>query len=190
MVGVLYSHNVYTLCIVRLMSTSTILLSLLEQAPAHGYSLKHQYDESFGRDRPLAYGQVYSSLARFERQGLAEVVDVEAGDGPDRKRYRITPEGVEMVNEWVYAAQEPGVFSTSTLFARVTVALLSGRDPQQVLDTQREQHLGRMRELQAQRRTAHGSDLLAVTYELAHLDADLKWIEQAGKRLAAGEGAR
>lgn len=170
------------------MSTSTVLLALLEQEPAHGYTLKQKYDERFAQKRPLAFGQVYSSLARFERQGLAEMVDVEAGEGPERKRYRITPEGVQLVTDWVYAAQEPGVFSTSTLFARVTVALLSGREPQQVLDTQRECHLQRMRELQAERRTAHGSDLLAITYELAHLDADLKWIEQAGQRLAAEKG--
>ena len=80
------------------------------------------------------------------------------------------------------------MFSTSTLFARVTVALLSGRDPEQVLETQRESYLERICELQAQRRMARGSDMLAVTYELAHLDADLKWIEQAGRRLAAETG--
>lgn len=169
------------------MSTSTVLLALLEQEPAHGYTLKHKYDERFAQRRPLAFGQVYSSLARFERQGLAEMVDIEAGEGPERKRYRITPDGVQLVTEWVYSAQEPGVFATSTLFARVTVALLSGRDHQQVLDVQRESHLERMRELQVERRAAHGSDLLAVTYELAHLDADLRWIEQAGRRLAAAK---
>jgi len=167
------------------MSTSTVLLALLEQQPAHGYTLKQKYDERFAQKRPLAFGRVYSSLARFEKQGLAEMIDVEAGEGPERKRYRFTPEGAQVVTDWVYAAQEPGVFSTSTLFARVTVALLSGRDPQQVLDTQRESHLGRMRELQSERRTAHGSDLLAITHELAHPDADLKWIEQAGHRMAA-----
>lgn len=170
------------------MSTSTVLLALLEREPAHGYTLKHRYDERFAQQRPLAFGQVYASLARFERQGLAEVVDVERGEGPERKRYRITPDGVQLVSDWVYAAQEPGVFATSTLFARVAVALLSGRDPQQVLDGQRALHLQRMRELQARRRSATGSDLLAVTYELAHLDADLNWIEQAGRRLARDEG--
>ncbi|MGN6251539.1 MAG: PadR family transcriptional regulator [Marmoricola sp.] len=165
------------------MSTSTVLLALLEQEPAHGYTLKHKYDERFAQKRPLAFGQVYSSLARFEKQGLAEMVDLEAGEGPERKRYRITPEGVQAVTDWVYDAQEPTVFASSTLFARVAVALLSGRDPQQVLDVQRASHLERMRELQTSRRSAEGSDLLAITYELAHLDADLAWIEQAGRRL-------
>lgn len=68
------------------MSTSQTLLALLEHSPAHGYNLKHAYDERFARTRPLAFGQVYAALARFERQGWAEVVDVEAGNGPERKR--------------------------------------------------------------------------------------------------------
>jgi len=65
----------------------------------------------------------------------------------------------------------------------VTVALLSGRPADRVLATQREAHLERMRDLQQQRRGAVGAELLAVTYELAHLDADLRWIEQSGARL-------
>lgn len=168
------------------MSTSNVLLALLERGPAHGYTLKRMYDERFAQRRPLAFGQVYSSLARFERNGLAELVEVELGDGPDRKLYRITPGGVQVVSDWVFAAQEPDLFATSTLFARVSVALLTGRDPHQVLDAQRATHLERMRVLQAERRKAEGSDLLAVTYELAHLDADLKWIEQAGQRVTEG----
>lgn len=165
------------------MSSSMTLLALLEQGPSHGYTLKQRYDETFAQRRPLAFGQVYASLGRFERKGLAEVVEVVAGEGPDRRRYCITPEGVDMVDAWVYDPQEPDLFATSTLYNRVAVALLSGRPPEQVLDRQREAHLARMRELQTRRRTASGADLLSVTYELAHLDADLRWIEDAGRRL-------
>jgi DNA-binding PadR family transcriptional regulator len=168
---------------VAFVSTSTALLGLLGIEPAHGYTLKHRYDEWFAQKRPLAFGQVYATLGRFERDGLAEVVDVKAGDGPDRRRYRITPEGVTTVDEWVFGAQDPELFATSTLYARVTVALLSDRSADQVLAVQREAHLGRMRELQQRRRGTTGAELLAVTYELAHLDADLRWIEQSGARL-------
>lgn len=165
------------------MSTSTTVLALLEGGPSHGYTLKRRYDAWFAQRRPLAFGQVYSTLARLERDGLAEVLEVEAGDGPDRRRYQITPEGVTAVDAWVFAPEDPDQFATSNLCARVTVALLSGRSAQDVLAAQRATHLRRMRELQAIRRTASGADLLTVTYELAHLDADLTWIEQSGLRL-------
>lgn len=171
------------MCIVATMSSSMTLLALLEQGPSHGYTLKQRYDEAFAQRRPLAFGQVYATLGRFERNGLATVAEVVAGEGPERRRYRITPEGVGMVDEWVYTPQEPDLFAASTLYNRVAVALLSGRPPEQVLDRQREAHLERMRALQRRRRDAAGADLLALTYELAHLDADLRWIEDAGRRL-------
>ncbi|MGZ4460438.1 MAG: hypothetical protein ACXVW9_15065 [Nocardioidaceae bacterium] len=60
---------------------------------------------------------------------------------------------------------------------------MSGRSARDVLDSQRAIHLQRMRELTAARRTADEADLLAITYELAHLDADLRWIEEAAPRL-------
>jgi DNA-binding PadR family transcriptional regulator len=171
------------------MSASHTLLALLELEPAHGYNLKQRHDERFARTRPLAFGQVYASLARFEKQGWAEVADVESGEGPERKRYRITNEGVSVVDRWVFEPQQPTEFSSSTLFARVSVALMSGRSAEEVLDTQRSTHLQRMRDLTAARRTADEAEVLAVTYELAHLDADLRWIEEAGARLAGARRA-
>ena len=97
--------------------------------------------------------------------------------------YEITTDGVTAVDAWVATPQAPDLFATSTLYARLTVALLSDRDAAQVLAGQRATHLARMRELQQARREATGADLLAVTYELAHLDADLRWIEESGARL-------
>ncbi len=179
----IHSPGVYTVCIVPLMSTSHALLALLEREPAHGYTLKRQYDARFAQTRPLAFGQVYASLARFEKQGWASVTEVAPGEGPDRKRYRITTEGVEVIDSWVFEPQAPDVFSTSSLFARVSVALMSGRSAETVLANQRTVHLVRMRELTARRRTADAGDVLAISYELAHLDADLRWIEQSGERL-------
>lgn len=165
------------------MSTATTLLALLEPGPAHGYTLKRQFDTWFAQRRPLAFGQVYATLGRLERDGFAAMVGVDPGDGPDRRSYRITPEGSARVDEWVFDSQSPDEFATSDLCARITVALLSGRPVERILDTQRATHLERMRELQERRRKATGADLLTTTYELAHLDADLRWIEESGERI-------
>lgn len=165
------------------MAASHALLALLESAPAHGYTLKQRYDERFARDKPLAFGQVYASLNRFEHKGWAEVGDAEPGDGPDRRRYRITPEGADVVEKWVFAPQDPAVFATSTLFSRASVALMSGRSAERVLTEQRTVHLARMRDLNDRRTRADLAESLAISYELLHLDADLRWIEDAGRRL-------
>lgn len=166
------------------MSRSHALLAILETEPAHGYTLKQRYDAAFIGGKPLAFGQVYASLSRFERHGWAEVVEVGAGEGPDRKRYAITADGVAVIESWVYEPEQPDTFTDSQLLAKVSVALLSGRAAETVLAGQRTTHLGRMRELNLERRHATDpSRLLALTYQLAHLDADLTWIVEAGDRL-------
>lgn len=167
------------------MSTAHTLLGLLDRSPAYGYSLKQDYDRLLSPDRPLAFGQVYASLARFERQGWAEILTVETGSGPDRKLYGITEGGVAELDSWIATPQATGAFSASTLFARISIALLSGRDAQEVLAAQRGSHMVRMRELTARRRDAEPALLLQLDYELTHLDADLRWIQEAGQRLEA-----
>jgi DNA-binding PadR family transcriptional regulator len=170
------------------MSTTEALLGLLEPGPAHGYTLKQQYDRWFAQKRPLAFGQVYATLSRLEKRGLVVQADVEAGRGPERRLYEITPDGVTAVEQWVFTPQEPDLYAVSSLHSRLTIALLSGRDAAEVLAGQREAYLERMRELQRVRREAEGPDLLAVTYELAHLDADLRWIAESGARLQQMSG--
>ncbi len=148
--------------------------SVLVRGPAHIDT------EDFG------FGQIYNALASFEKRGFAEVESVEVEAGPERKRYRITPEGVEVVEDWLRTPEPPEAYASAALLTKLSVALLSGRDPQFVLAAQREAHMGRMRELTKQRRDASGAHLLAITYELAHLDADLRWIVEAGPRLQPG----
>lgn len=170
------------------MSTTEALLALLEPGPAHGYTLKQKYDRWFAQKRPLAFGQVYATLGRLEKRGLVVQADIEAGRGPERRLYEITPDGVTAVEQWVFTPQSPDIYAASSLHNRLTIALLSGRDGAEVLAGQREAYLERMRELQRLRRSAAGPDLLAVTYELAHLDADLRWIAESGARLVQLEG--
>jgi len=166
------------------MTVARTLLGLLETEPAHGYTLKHRYDLHFARLKPLPFGQVYASLARFERDGLAVVTGTQPGAGPQRTTYAITPEGVTSVEQWISEPEEPTTFASSVLFTKTVLALLSGRPAAQVLDAQRAVHLTRMRDLTAARRTANSAELLAITYELNHLDADLRWLEEAGQQLS------
>ena len=43
---------------IRAMSVPLTLLGLLEREPSHGYDLKRDYDEYFGRGKQLPFGQV------------------------------------------------------------------------------------------------------------------------------------
>lgn len=164
------------------MTVAPALLGILQAGPRHGYDLKRTYDARFGHDRPLAYGQVYSTLARLLKNGLVEV-EHEPGDGPDRKRYAITDAGVSDVAEWLARPEKPEPYLQSTLYTKVVLALLTGRDAADVLDTQRSEHLRLMRDLTRRKSDGDLADQLVCDHALFHLEADLRWLELTAARL-------
>jgi len=169
-------------CRVALVNVGHTLLGLLQTGPRHGYDLKRDHDERFGQDRPLAYGQVYSTLARLLKHGFVEVGS-EPGDGPDRKRYAITPAGVAVVDTWLAEPERPEPYLQGTLYAKVVLALLTGRDGTEVLDTQRAEHLRLMRELTRRKSAGDLADQLVCDHALFHLEADVRWLELTAARL-------
>jgi DNA-binding PadR family transcriptional regulator len=167
------------------MTVPLALLGLLEREPSHGYDLKRDYDTYFGREKPLAFGQVYATLARLTRDGLVVAAEAEPGAGPDRKRYVITEQGVTEVETWLAEPVPPEPHLQTVLFVKVVLALMSGRPAEPYLDAQRAAHLQRMRELTDQRRTGTTVDSLLADYGLFHLEADLRWIDLTAARLDA-----
>ncbi|MGH9232193.1 MAG: PadR family transcriptional regulator [Acidimicrobiales bacterium] len=165
------------------MSTSFTLLGLLEPAPSHGYELKRAFDVRFGGDKPLPFGQVYATLGRLERDGRAIVVGTEAGEGPERKRYAITEQGVTDLERWLAEPEVPAPHLQTVLFAKVVLALRSGRDAHRFLDAQRAAHLARMRELTELRRSSPLTQALLADYALFHIEADLRWLELTAARI-------
>ncbi len=165
------------------MSVPLTLLGLLEREPSHGYDLKRDYDTYFGRSKPLPFGQVYATLARLSRDGKVAPGEVEAGDGPDRKRYSITDEGKEEFDTWLAEPVEPEPHLQTVLFSKVVLALMLGRSAERYLDTQRAAHLRRMRELTEIKRNDNLIDALLADHGLFHLEADLRWIDMTAARL-------
>ncbi|MER5177175.1 PadR family transcriptional regulator [Streptomyces sp. NPDC002896] len=167
------------------MSTRHILLGLLAGGPSHGYDLKRRHDERFPQARPLAYGQVYTTLQRLVRDGLAEVDGTDSDGGPERTLYRSTDAGARELAAWASEITPPAPFVANEIFAKVVVAILASGDAAAYLAGQRAAHMARMRELTAVK-TASDADLttvLSADYALSHLDADLRWMTATAARL-------
>lgn len=166
------------------MTVSYAMLGLIEEAARHGYDLKQSYDRRFGDAKPIRFGQVYRTLAQLVRDGRAEVVGVEPGAGPDRKRYAITPEGVADLDRWLAEPEDPQPQLQNVLFTKVVLALVSGRSAERFLDAQRARHMAAMRRLTASRRESRvARESLLADYQLFHIEADLRWIDHAAGRL-------
>ncbi|MFI2779800.1 PadR family transcriptional regulator [Streptomyces sp. ALB3] len=179
------------------MSTRHVLLGLLAAGPCHGYDLKRQYDARFPQARPLAYGQVYTTLQRLVRDGLAEIDGTGSDGGPERTLYRTTDDGSHELARWAQEITAPAPFVTNEIFAKVVVSILvaaagarmgqDGPEPDAAahLRAQRAAHMERMRELTALK-TAPDADLstvLAADYALVHLDADVRWMTTTTARI-------
>lgn len=165
------------------MSIGHTFLGLLHDRPRHGYDLKREYDARFGADRSLHYGQVYSTLSRLLKSGLVSV-EVEQGVGPERKRYAITDAGITDVGNWLTAPEAPEPYLHNTLYTKVVLALLTGHDADELLDSQRAEHLRFMRELTGRKLNGDLSDQLICDHALFHLEADLRWLELTAARLS------
>jgi len=170
------------------MSTSHVLLGLLAGGPRHGYELKRAHDERLPQAKPLAFGQVYATLGRLERDGLVEQSGQDREGGPDRTSYVLTGAGRDRLADWLTAVEPPAPYVTSTLFAKVVVSLLASGEQAATdyLVAQRTAHLARLRELTAVKtaRDAAAGDVVAADYAIVHLDADLRWLQTTLLRVA------
>ena len=167
------------------MNSSNALLGILGTGPGYGYDLKHDYDRLFGAEKPLAFGQVYATLARLLKHGLIELLGDEAGGGPDRKRYEITPAGRDRISEWLFSVEVPSAALQSDLFAKTVIALLLDEDAERLLDAQRTGHIARMRDLTKRKTGADLPTVLLCDHALFPIEADLRWIDLTAARLGA-----
>ena len=69
-------------------SVPHVLLALLSEGPKYGLQLREEFEAGTGEVWPLNVGQVYKTLGRLERDGLAES-DGTGQDGP-QMRFRIS----------------------------------------------------------------------------------------------------
>ncbi|HTO07086.1 MAG TPA: PadR family transcriptional regulator [Myxococcota bacterium] len=87
------------------MSVAYTILGVLMDAPAHGYSIRKQLEETFAQDYGLNDGQLYPALAKLEGQGWIEKEVVEQQRSPTKHLYRVTPAGRAAFERWLEGAE-------------------------------------------------------------------------------------
>lgn len=161
------------------MSLTELHLALLAGAPRHGYDIKQEHDAWFPDSRPLPFGQVYATLARLQRDGLAEVVETRVDGGPERTVYALTDAGTERLQAWLAEPAPPTGTGAEEIVRKTIAALHTGIDVQGHVARQRATHLRRMRELGQVPPGAGPAERLVREHLIAHLDADLRWLDLA-----------
>lgn len=194
------------------MSVRLGLLALLAEEPAYGARLRSEFEQRTGGTWPLNVGQVYTTLARLERDGLVEAA---GEDDEGRIAYRLTAAGRTEVEHWwltpVDRESTPRDELVIKLALAVTAADVEVRRVVQAQRTATLRHLQDLTRLKQRATTSHeaaearatdgtrgsrgageGSADLAWLLVLENLiysaEAEVRWLDHVEARLAREAG--
>lgn len=180
------------------MSIRQAMLALLEQGPMYGYQLRSEFEQRTGEAWPLNIGQVYTTLARLERDGLVEVVtDAESGDSGDGDRahvsYRATPAGLEEVAAWFATPVPRTQPPRDELAIKLAIAVtLPGVDVGALIQRQRSATISAMQDYTRLKRSGRAAspdvpaDLawsLVLDSLVFDAEAEVRWLDHCEARL-------
>jgi DNA-binding PadR family transcriptional regulator len=177
------------------MSVKLGLLALLAQEPMYGARLRAEFEARTGGTWPLNVGQVYTTLARLERDGLVEAV---GADDEGRITYRLTGAGKAEVARWWLSPVGRESTPRDELVIKLALAVtVDGVDVNKVVQSQRTATLRHLQDLTRlkQRATTHheagsaddGNVDLAWLLVLENLiysgEAEVRWLDHVEARL-------
>ena len=176
------------------MSVRQGLLALLATEPMYGARLRAEFETRTGGTWPLNVGQVYTTLARLERDGLVESV---GEDDEGRISYRLTRAGRAEVAQWWHSPVNRETTPRDELVIKLALAVtVEGVDVPRVVQTQRTATLRHLQDLTRLKQRAtehHESDDDGGNVDLAWLlvvenliyagEAEVRWLDPVEARL-------
>lgn len=162
------------------------LLALLESGPMYGYQLRTEFEARTGGTWPLNVGQVYTTLARLERDHLVEAV---SADTDGHQHYRLTDAGRAEVTGWFVTPVDRSAPPRDELAIKLALALTTpGVAVEEVV---RRQRTATVRTLQDYTRLKTRADdagdiawLLVLDSLLFQAEAEVRWLDHCEARLA------
>jgi DNA-binding PadR family transcriptional regulator len=160
------------------------LLALLDEQPMYGYQLRAAFESRTGGTWPLNIGQVYTTLARLDRDGL---VSAEGDDGDGHQIYALTEEGRAELEQWFATPVARADRPRDELAIKLSLALsVDGVDVRDVVQTQRSATLQDLQELTRLKIRAGEDDLawlLVLDSLIFQAEAEIRWLDHCEQRL-------
>jgi DNA-binding PadR family transcriptional regulator len=177
------------------MSIRQGLLALLEQGPMYGYQLRAEFERRTGATWPLNVGQVYTTLARLERDGLVEPA---GHDGDGHAVYRITEAGRAGVLTWFSTPVSRTAPPRDELAIKLAMAVtVPGVDVRAVVQGQRTATIRALQDYTRLKARAGVPDagpdlawLLVLDSLVFAAEAEVRWLDHCESRLARAAADR
>ncbi|MBK5269071.1 MAG: PadR family transcriptional regulator [Acidimicrobiia bacterium] len=160
------------------------LLCLLVKNEGHGYQLKQDLESATGDTWQVNIGQVYTTLQRLERDGLATS---HSPDADGRVTYSVTDDGRVVAKEWMAQPVDLAAAGRDEISLKLLMALVSGVEhPRRVIEVQRGSIMGLLQDYTALKSDNLNDDfawLLYLDRLIFSAEAELRWLERVESRL-------
>lgn len=165
------------------------VLSLLSEAPAHGYEIEEKIEARGMRDwTDIGFSSIYAILKKLEKAGWVEGAQARSvGQGAPRKVYRITPAGREaQLDAALEALSKPERPNASLLLGLSNLPILEAAQVREALERYRArqeeqlEHLLRREEAQQPLPDFVGA---MFDYSTTMIATELAWLNDYLQRL-------
>lgn len=169
------------------MSVGMSLLAILDEGATYGLRLKNEFEARTGGVWPLNVGQVYTTLARLQRDGLVDVNNDEEAES--QKFYEITKDGRASLAEWFAASSSAGTPSRDELVLKLVMVARRGKtEGARVIQSERRQAVELLQGYTRLKRKAPTDADLGWLFLLDSLifqtEARVRWLDACEARLA------
>lgn len=163
------------------------ILALLSEQPMYGSQLKAEFEARTGSAWPLNVGQVYTTLARLERDGLVRV-----GGEPVEERivYLLTDAGKREAQQWWVDPVDRDSAPRSELAIKLALAVtVPGVDVGAVVQVQRTATMRQLQDLTRLKRRTSEDDPAGLAWSLVleslvfAAEAEIRWLDHVESRL-------
>ena len=168
------------------------VLALLAERPRYGYELRTEFEARTGATWPLNVGQVYTTLARLERDGL---VVAQEQDDTEQQYYAVTEAGLAEVRDWFTTPVRRESRPRDELAIKLALAVgAPGLDVAAVLQAQRTDSLRALQDYTRLKvRAGSGEDLawsLVLEAMIFQTEAEVRWLDHCESRLLRAASER
>ena len=136
-----------------------------------------EFEQRTGGAWPINVGQIYTTLARLERDGL---VQADGSDDEGRITYHLTGLGADVVRDWWLDPVSRDESPRDELVIKVAMALsLPEADATAVVTAQRTASMRRLQALTRSKLSAPGDagTDLTLEYQLYTIEAEIRWLD-------------
>jgi DNA-binding PadR family transcriptional regulator len=167
------------------------VLAVVAEHPTHGFAIAQLTapQGDLGRIWHIPRPVIYRSIGRLLEAGLLVQGAVEAGRGPQRTIYAVTPAGCDAVAHWLDTPVAHIREVRSHLLIKLALVDRAGGDPSGLLERQRAALEPIAEAITAERPGSHGFDATLLAWRRAATAATLTFLDEL-TREASRAGSR